>query len=141
MKYIGNLNGERREVNQDEYAGWAWAVLNKDNTVVRQFEEDGTFTFIGQLNQDHILMFTVYNHHDDRRFDIIVPRGAKVFMMGRNISMGNKVDWQKCIIFGYKLGGKSVYNHIMPSGQVVQSDKDNIHLPDFIAPLQNGAVK
>lgn len=133
--YQGTLNGESRTIKQDEFAGWAWAVLNKDNTVKRQFEDDGQYTFIGQLNHDHVLMFTVYNHFDDRRFDIIVPRDSKVFFLARNISIGEPNNFQKVIIFGYKNKQGNLYNHILPNGQLVQSDKDNVHLPDFIAPL------
>jgi hypothetical protein len=128
--YKGILNGKERTVEHQE---WGWAVLNGDNEVLRQFSDDGTYTFIGEIDQSKVVMFTMYKlDTEETRIDIIVPKGAKIIHKQRRISIGGPNQWQTVYVFGYKHAGRHHFNYIMPSGQVVQSVEDNVHLPDFI---------
>jgi hypothetical protein len=131
--YIGHLNSERREVPWQE---WGWATLMKDGSVMRQFDDDGKYTFIGEVDQSQVVMFTMYRlDAEDTRIDIIVPEGAKLIHKQRKISISGPNMFQRVYMFGYKYKGNHHFNYIMPSGQVVQSVEDNVHLPDFVAPI------
>ncbi len=120
-------NGEEVELEK-----WMWGVVYKDGTELHQFDNDGIFHRIGEVDQSKVTMFTLYQPEtaNDGRIDIIIPEDKEVALIHkyRNVvfNAGTPEEHRKRIyIFGYKVkGGLPHYNFVMPNGTIIQSYGD-----------------
>lgn len=128
-KYIFKKTGE--EVNVER---WGWAVLYKDGSILRQFEDNGEFHQIGEVDQQQVEIFTVYKIDDvSKRFDLLMPTNAKLIYKYRNVKPFYSDDFIRVYMFGYKKDNSEyVYNFILPNDTVIMSDVDNVNLEKFL---------
>jgi len=111
---------------------WAWGVVYEDNTELLQFNPDGSFHQIGEVNQEAVKLFVMYKPSDpSKRIDLIVPQGAKIIHKYRNIKPYYLDDFVKVYLFGYKKGDQYAYHFILPDDRMVISDVDNVNLELF----------
>lgn len=135
-KWKFNRDGVEEEV---ELERWVWGVIYNDSTELHQFDNNGVFHQIGEIDQSRVLMFRMYKpagHGDSPRdiIDLIIPKGAKLIHKYRNVHahyFKNFSDTVKVYMFGYKLDNHYHYNFILPDDRIVQSTVENVDLPKF----------
>lgn len=126
-KYILKKTGE--EVAEEK---WGWCAIYKDNTELRQFDPSGEFHQVGEINQDELYLFSMYQVNDpSKRIDLIVPQGAKIIHKYRNIKPFYKESFLRIYLFGYKKGDQYAYHAILPDDRIVIADTDAMNLELF----------
>lgn len=126
-KYILPKTGEEVALER-----WAWAVVYKDNSILLQFDDDGTFHQVGEIDQENIKYFVMYKPEDiTKRIEIIFPEGARLIHKYRNIRPHYKDHFVKVYLFGYKLENNFCYHFILPNDRVLISNTDVINLETF----------
>jgi len=119
---------------------WVWVAIYQDNTELHQFNIDGTFHQIGEIDQSKVKLFVLYQPSDlgkkaGKRIDIVVPEGAKLIHKYRHYILNFGTDQKrkvKIYIFGIKYkGGHFVYNYIMPDGRIIQSEREDLSLTEY----------
>ncbi len=116
---------------------WVWGVVYNDNTELHQYDiNTGLFHNVAEINQSNAKMFTVYatedNDNMDKRIDIMLPKGAKIFYFYRNsvLEWGTENQTEvRIFVFGYKYKGVTHYNWLLPNDKLIQSTED---LPDIL---------
>lgn len=122
----------RYENEQVELEPWIWGVVYDDNTELHQFDDNGIFHQIGEVDQKRVKLFTLYepNGMGDGRVDIFIPQGKEVALIHKYknyiFAAGTQGEYRRRVpCFGYKLkGGHTHLNYIMPNGTIVQAFDD-----------------
>ena len=136
-------NPDTKKIEEVILENWIWGAVYEDGTEFHQFDDNGNFHRIGEIEQSKVVMWVLYQPKGDGRIDFVVPREedgklkeVALIHKYRNIVLeaGTPRETRHRIyIFGYKLKGqKSFYNYVMPSGTIVQSTEDNPALSQFI---------
>ena len=111
---------------------WCWGVIYDNDEELHQFDNEGNFHRIGEVDQDRVKLFVLYRHDDPRkRIDLVVQKGMRLIHKYKNIRPFYMNRFVKVYMFGYKLGTKYHYNFILPDDRIVQSSEDNIALEKF----------
>jgi hypothetical protein len=140
--FFPRKNQETREITQEEVTleTWAWEAHMEDGSVLRQFEDDGVFHQIGEVDQEKLQVFSVYrtDNKQEGRYDLILPKGAKVIFKYRNYILNASTPNEtrvRIFVFGYSHGKNKPqhFNFIMPDrlgvkNICVQSETDEITL-------------
>lgn len=106
-----------------------------DVPVVQQFDKaTRTMVPIGEVDQEKVAMFTVYNPKMPwQRYDVVMQPGMRFFFMRRTLTVGYLDMKQFTIfVFGYKQGNQHHYTYIMPDGRVYMSNEDNVDIPNLL---------
>ncbi len=100
---------------------------------LHQFAQDGTFHRIGEVDQERVKLFVLYNSSDPqrKRIDLIVTDGMKLIHKYRNVKPFYMEKFVKVYMFGYKLGNNYHYNFVLPDDRIIQSPTDDIDLTLF----------
>lgn len=105
-----------------------------DVPVIHQFDDkEGVMIPIGELQQEDIKMFTVFNaKNPSQRYDIVMQPGMKVLFLRRHLHVGH-LEWAETtfFVFGYKQGNQHHFTYLMPDGRVFMSNEDNIDVVDL----------
>ena len=126
-----NEKGEIEIVNLER---WIWGVVYKDGTELHQFDKDGNFHRLAEINQKEVNLFTMYQAEGNGRYDIVMPEGARIIHKYRNIRPYYMDHFVKIYMFGYRTGKKDFeyhYHFILPDNRMVISSQDNIDLSKF----------
>lgn len=123
---------------------WVWGVVYHDGTELRQFEDvpggieyngklyAGRFHQLGEVKQNKVKMFVVFKPFNEQiRYDVVLPRGARLIHCYRNIRPHYRTEFVRCYIFGFNNGGYKTLLFILPDDRVVIADRDDIDLIDF----------
>lgn len=111
---------------------WGWCAIYKDNTELRQFDLDGNFHQVGEIDQERLYLFSMYQIKDpSKRIDLIVPNGAKIIHKYRHIRPYYKEEFLKVYLFGYKKGDHYAYHAILPDDRIVIADTNDMNLELF----------
>jgi hypothetical protein len=109
---------------------WVWVARYGQNDELHQFDKDGNFHQIGEVDQSRVKVFVLYNTSiPEKRIDIVVPEGAKLIHKYRHIwfNHGTKDEKRvKIYMFGYKFNGHQHINYIMPDDRVVIAVDDKL---------------
>lgn len=129
-KHTFTRDGAAEEVALEK---WAWEAEYRDGTILRQFEDDGTFRQIGSLDMASVGVFRAYRTDSPHgRIDILIPEGAKPIFKYRNYVLNMATPAEQRIripVAGLiKANGEKILNFIMPDGNVVQTDTDDVAL-------------
>ena len=125
---------EKGELEIVESEKWVWGVVYKDETELHQFDKDGNFHRLAEINQKEVELFTMYESEGTGRYDIVMPEGARIIHKYRNIRPFYMDKFVKVYMFGYRTGKKEFeyhYHFILPDDRMVISNKDNIDLAKF----------
>jgi len=141
-KYTNPDTGETEEVALER---WIWGAVFEDGTEMHQFDDNGIFHRIGEIEQSKVVMWVLYQPQGmgDGRIDFIVPREedgslkeVALIHKYRNFifAAGSPEETRvRAYVFGFKLKGqKSLYNFVMPNGTIVQSTEENPALSKFV---------
>ena len=140
--YTNPDTGKTEEV---ELENWIWGAVYKDGTELHQFDDNGNFHRIAELDQKQVVMWVLYQPKGkgDGRIDFVVPKEedgelkeVALIHKYRNIVFNAGTPEEKrerVIIFGFKLKGqKSFYNFVLPNGNIVQSTDENPQISKFV---------
>ena len=83
MEY--KYTNEKGEIEIVELEKWIWGVVYKDGTELHQFDKDGNFHRLAEINQKEVELFTMYESEGTGRYDIVMPEGARIIHKYRNI--------------------------------------------------------
>jgi len=130
--FINPITKEKELISLER---WVWGVVYKDETELRQFDDNGKFHRLSEIDQKNIKIFTMYRSDDmNKRYDIVMPEGARIIHKYRNIRPFYMNRFVKVYMFGYRTGKKDFeyhYHFILPDDRMVISNKDNVDLVNF----------
>jgi hypothetical protein len=130
-KYINNEGVEEKVLPEN----WAWSVMYKNGTELKQFDNLGGFHRVGEIEQENISVFTLYKFDNpSKKIDIIFREGMKIIHKYRNVFLRiGKPDEEsfRIYIFGYKFGEHYHLNYIFNDDIVLQSNNENEDLTRF----------
>lgn len=131
-------NPDTGELEQVPLERWIWGAVYEDGTEMHQFDDNGVFHRIAEIDQSKVVMWVLYQPQGmgDGRIDFIVPteedgtrKECALIHKYRNIIFAANTPEERrerIYIFGFKLKGqKSFYNYVMPNGTIVQSTDEN----------------
>ena len=125
---------EKGEIEMVALEKWIWGILYKDGTELHQFDKEGNFHRLAEIDQKEVQLFTMYKAEGTSRYDIVMPEGARIIHKYRNIKPFYMDKFVKVYMFGYRTGKKDFeyhYHFILPNDRVVISNKDNLDLSKF----------
>jgi len=128
---------EKGEIEMVDVERWIWGVVYKDGSELHQFDKDGNFHRLAEINQKEVVLFTMYKAEGSGRYDIVMQDGARIIHKYRNIRPYYMDRFVRVYMFGYRTGGgkgskfEYHYHFILPDDRVVISNRDNIDLAKF----------
>lgn len=130
-KWHFNRDGKLEEVPVER---WAWGVLFKDGSEMHQFDAQGIFHQVGEIDQDKVKLWILYKvGPENKRIDIVLPEGARLIhkykryvFNAAELNNGDKSKERRVTVyvFGYKLGDRFHFNYILPDDRIVQSTEE-----------------
>lgn len=142
MKYLFNeriedktsTSGFRLQEIEIPAERWAWGVVYKDDSELKQFGDDGRFHQFGEINQKEVRIFTLYRMDNmNKRYDIVVRDGMQIFHFYRNFIFNVRTPEERrerAYVFGYKENNHTSYFYILPDDRMVIGNGD-IDLNNF----------
>ena len=140
-----------------EFENWCWKAtytpnkeaissfqdsIKRDGRVTEGIKCETLFQFdadtclhhnIGEIDKSRLFVFTIYNFDDPTiRFDFIIRKGMKIFLMYRTTLIGWSGEKLRCPVFGYSKGKNQFYMLILPDGRTLVSSEDNFDLPEYL---------
>jgi hypothetical protein len=107
---------------------WAWGVVYKDGTELKQFDYSyQRFHQFGEIQQDNVEMFVMYKTDESgKRIDLICNGNVQYFNFYRNLILDNDTRRVRIYIFGWKNkdNGACSYNYILPDDRLISADHD-----------------
>lgn len=113
---------------------YGWEAMYNDNTSLKQFDDDGFFHQIAEVDQNKVVVFAVYKLENPAvRFDLVViPEIHQIFMFYRNTitKAGDSETRVRIPVFGLKTKGtgETIYNYILPDGRLVVATCDCLQI-------------
>lgn len=108
---------------------WAWKVRYSDDTELFQFDEaTGLFHQFKEIDLTKPFVFQVYDCAGEKQPITILynPDTMKLFYFYRNGILENLTRRVRLIVFGYQTGRRKNHFVIMPTGELVITDDDNL---------------
>lgn len=127
MQWFFNRDGIKEEVALER---WVWRAIYKDGTHLDQFDDQGVFHQIREIQQENLVAFRMINtENPDKHIHIFMPEGAKFIHKYKNfiLQAGTPNETRmKVYIFGYKAGSHHHFNYILPNGTILQADHEDV---------------
>jgi hypothetical protein len=124
-----NKNNEIEDVAPEK---WGWGVVYKDDTELKQFDDNGYFHCFEEINKSEVKLFVLYNLEDSKkRIDLVISDGMQLIHFYRNIKTWYNEEFVKVYVFGYKKGEDRNILFVLPDGRIIMSNRDDIDLSKF----------
>ena len=135
-KYTFNRNVDGNIVPEEvSLERWVWGAVYNDGTELYQFDNDGYFHQMKEIDKDKLVQFTMYKMDDQtRRVDIFLdPTKTEVFALYRNLILEVATENErrvKVYVFGSKdkETGKTTFYYILPDDRLLVSNEDLVDL-------------
>ena len=128
---LKKIDGSVEEVQAER---WGWGVVYKDDTELKQFNEDGSFHQFLEIQWDNVKFFTMYKLEDfSKRIDIPMSPEIQIFHFYKNLVLENSSRKIRVYVFGWKdkNSGSMVYNFILPDDRIVTASSNIPNLIDY----------
>lgn len=130
MQYTFTENGKDINVPLEK---WAWHVLYKDGTELKQYDDAGRFHQFKEIDQSKVAVFEMVSTENPAlRHSIDMAQGFdQIFHFYRRsrLNIGTGAETHLCFYcFGAKVGGVSIYHFIMPDNRLVITTNRDIKL-------------
>jgi hypothetical protein len=126
-KYFFVRDGKVEDVEVEQ---WAWSVVYKSGEKLQQFDDNGTFHQIGEVDQDKVISFAFYKPRDLKKsIEIFLPKGARLIHRYIRTKLHASTPQEinlTIYVFGYKIGDHYHYNYILPNDRIVQATNSEI---------------
>lgn len=106
---------------------WAWVAEYADGTFLKQFDDDGVFHRVGEIDQDRLR--AVHLEKNEKKITILWQAGMKLVHKYRHyvFDVGTPYEIKvKVYIFGYKYNGQRFFSFIKPDDTVIYSLNDQL---------------
>jgi hypothetical protein len=111
---------------------WQWGVVYSDGTELLQFESDGSFHRIGEVEQDRVTLFALYKPTDPtRRIDIPVRPGMRLIHKYVNVRPAGMESFVRVYCVGYRMDGAAHFTYVLPDDRIIESAADDVDLTRF----------
>ena len=137
IKQYKFTNPKTKKTEMVDLERWIWGVIYDDGKELHQFDADGNFHWLAEIDQSRVKLFVMYKSDESgKRFDIVMPEGARIIHKYKNIRPYYMNKWVRVYMFGYRTGKSEKdfeyhYHWILPNDRVVISNKDNVDLTKF----------
>lgn len=131
-KFLRQSDASNSELELVEKEAWFWEAVYTDNSVLKQFDDDGFFHQFQEIEQDKLAVFTMRND-DGKSFSLVFPKNSKLIHFYRNMMLENATVRVRLYVFGYQdVSGKKLFV-IMPDGNlVITDDVSNIEVQNEV---------
>ena len=121
---------ERRIIEREQ---WIGLPPQYEQDELLQFGTDGVFHRVGEIEQERVQNFSLFKPDSmmKDRIDIVVTEGMRLIHKYRNVKPYYMDSYVKVYMFGYKQDGRHHYNFILPDDRIIQSNVENVDLPNF----------
>ena len=128
-KWVFKRQVDGKEVEENVMLeNWAWMVSYKDGTHLQQFDDKGIFHQVGEIKQENVLLWSLYQTNGQNRIDLIIPQDKEVVLIHKYknyISSADETKSARVVCFGYKAKGQTAhYNFILPNDMIIQTIGD-----------------
>ena len=116
---------ETGKVEEVEKVRICWRATSDTGKTLSQYETDGTFHQIKEIEQKHLIKFSMIDDENERQYNLLFPKGAKlIHKYIHNIIYQNNQFKEKQTIFcfGYELNNQKTILAIYPTGNIVMVD-------------------
>lgn len=97
-----------------------------------QFDSEGYFHQIGEVDQSKVKMFVVYKPEDPtRRLYMPMQEGMKIIFKYKMVKPYYLKEFVRVIVFGYKDGKQHHFTFILPDDRMMISNREDIDLVQF----------
>lgn len=131
LKWFFERDGVKEEVPVER---WAWGVVYKDGREFHQYDREGVFHQLKEIDQENVKLWVLYKvGEENKRIDILLPEGAKLIHKYKRyvfnaaaLNGGDKSQEKQVTVYviGYKTEGASHYNYVLPDDRIVQANAD-----------------
>lgn len=120
-----------------ELERWAWLVVYKDGTILRQFGKDNVFYQVGDIDQKNVLVFRMYRtDQEEVGLTLHIPEGTKIIHKYINFTLNAFTTKEKKVrvyMFGYKQNSSTFhYYYILPNNDIIYSKDKELELADYL---------
>lgn len=129
--FFTEKDGSKTEVQLER---WIWVVEYKDGSCLVQFDQNGTFHQIGEIDQDNVRAAALISVDTNQRIDIPWVDGMRLIHKYRNVVFNAFTEIERHVrvyIWGWKSGNEYVYIFVLPDDRLIISPTDNINLELF----------
>lgn len=115
---------------------WVWGAIFSDGTEMHQFDQDGIFHQIGEIDQSKLSMFVVHSlDNPERRMDMpFDPETMRLVYKYRNVHLSHFPDMGDTVriyVFGYNKGDLQHRIFILPDDRIIVADRDSLPMERF----------
>lgn len=111
---------------------WVWTATYEDGTELHQYDDDGTFHQMGEIDQKRLRFFTLYrSDNPQKRIDMPITAGMKVFLTYKNVKAYYLENEVMVYCLGYKNGPHRSFVFILPDDRMIFANKENVDLPTY----------
>lgn len=97
-----------------------------------QFDNDGYFHKIGEIDQDRIYMASLYKADDiSKRIDIPWREGMRIIHKYTNVRPAGEEEFKRIYVFGFKYQGKEHLNYITPEDRIIMLPDQEVDLVEI----------
>lgn len=111
------------------------ALEEPECTELHQFDKDGRFHLIGEVDQSRLKMFYLYKPEDpQKRVDMPIFEGMKIVYKYKNVHayyFDKLGDTVKVYMAGYKSNGAHSFLFILPDDRIIFADREDVDLVQF----------
>jgi len=117
-KFYRKETGESEEV---EKVRIVWRAISTTGETLSQYEADGTFHQIKEINQKTLAKFIMEDEEIGRKYELLFPKGATLIhkYIHNLIYQDNMLKEKQTIFcFGYELNNQKTILAIYPNGNI-----------------------
>ena len=122
----------REETNEKEIVQpekWRWVAIYNDNTIIHQFDHEGIFHQLKEVDQAQLNIFRMMNAETGQTIDIDWHPARKLIHFYRNMILENGTVRYRLYVFGYEtqIAGTThkVLMVILPDDRMVITENVN----------------
>ena len=120
----------------DESVGltrWVWGVRYENEEMLFQYDRNGVFHQVGEIDQDCIKNAFLFSTEDPNK-RIILPwkPGMKLIHKYRMIRPMHQEEFVQVFIFGYKYENSYTFFYVLPNDFIIASPTDDVDLTRFL---------
>jgi hypothetical protein len=124
-KFYNQKTGKIEEI---EPVAWYWEALFNDNTLLKQFDDNGFYHQFGEIDQKKLILFRMRKFGTDKHYDLIFEPDMKLIHFYRNYLLENGKTLIRTFVFGYerKKGEykEKILTTILPNDDIIIASGD-----------------
>lgn len=106
---------------------WAWMVVYRNKTTLNQFDDQGIFHQITEINHSEAKEFILYETAGKGMVKIVIPDRSRIVhkyvntVFNANTAQEERV---RTYVIGWEGEEGNCYTYVLPNGKIVQSNRE-----------------